>query len=252
MSSSSSYVITHCSFTPPVAPDLLRRYKALRLEALHEAPTSYHSNYAHESKFTDAQWISRLSDPKRQDLICRWVRPEGSHVDHVRPGVGEEDEGDVWVGMFVLIGPLSPSQYMRPNGEGTTQGDHFTETRWHLAGLYLQPEHRGREASIAIHEGVLDFLRCWAEDHAEVIVDERTGLEKARKARVMGTLGRDDPMLKGLYHSLGSYEVGRIGKAEALRIAGNEELIASGDGGLDEEGKVEGKEVIVLEGLIEC
>lgn len=244
MTSRSTYTVTHYPFTPPVTPDLLHRFKALRLEALREAPSSYHSNYTHETSFTDAQWISRLSDPKRQDLICRWIQPKASHV-HTTTGLKHEVEADTWVGMFLLLGPLSSSQYAGSYRHGPPLGDDSTETRWYLAGLYLQPQHRGREASIAIHEGILDFLRCWTEEHVDVIVDEQTGLEKARRARVIGTLGLEDPMLKGLYDNLGAYEVGRIGKAEALRIAGNTELTASGrEGGR--------KDIIVLEGVIEC
>ena len=194
--------------------------------------------------------MSKLSEPKPQDLICRWVRPESSQVDHGSPDLEHDDKTDTWVGMFLLLGPLSRSEYMGPNRHGPPLGDDSTKTRWHLAGLYLQPQHRGREASIAIHEGILDFLRCWTDDHVDVIVEERTGLEKRRRARVMGTLGREDPRLRGLYDNLGAYEVGRIGRVEALRIAGNSELIAGGPE-VAESGAVE-KEVVVLEGVIEC
>ena len=253
MPSSSSYTVTHYPFTPPVTPDLVHRFKALRLEALHEAPASYHSNYAHESKFTDAQWISRLSDPKRHHLICRWIRSEDSHVDGATRDLEHQNEGDAWVGMFLLHGPLSNDDYMLSNRKGPPLGDDCSETRWHLVGLYLQPGHRGREASIAIHEGVLDFLRCWMDRDADVMVDERTGLEKARRARVIGTLGSEDPMLKGLYDSLGAYEVGRIGRVEALKIAGNLELIGGNEEDEGESGgEVGRKEIVVLEGVIEC
>ena len=261
MSSSSRYTVTHYPFTLPIAPDLVHRYKALRLEALHEAPTSYQSNYAHESKFTDAQWISRLSDPKRQDLICRWVRSEDSHVNGATPGLEEEDEADAWVGMFLFQGPLSNDEYTLSNRKGAPLGDDCTETRWYIAGLYLQPQHRGREAFIAVHEGILDFLRWWTDTHLDVMVDERTGLEKARRARVIGTLTRQDPMLKGLYESMGACEVGRIRRAEALRIAGNQELIggcgegeseSEGEGEGEGEGEVAREGIIVVEGVIEC
>ena len=250
MGSVPTYTVTKDQFILPIIPDLLHRFKALRLEALHEAPSSYHSNYAHESSFTDAQWISRLSDPKRQDLVCRWTRPEARQVDDTRLGLGHENEADTWVGMFVLRGPLPISEYVIANRQGPPLGDDSTETRWHLAGLYLQPQHRGREASIAIHEGILDFLRGWTEEHVDIVMDERTGLEKGRRARVIGTLGSEDPILRMLYDNLGAYEVGRIGKAEALRIAGNSELIV-GDGGVM-DGEVARKEVVVLEGVIEC
>ena len=142
-------------------------------------------------------------------------------------------------------------KYTHSTRKGPPLGDDCTETRWHLVGLYLQPQHRGREASIAIHEGVLDFLRCWMDTHADVMVDQRTGLEKARRARVIGTLGREDPMLKGLYDSLGGYEVGRIGRVEALKIAGNQELIGGSAEG-EIKGEVARKEIVVLEGVIEC
>ena len=114
-------------------------------------------------------------------------------------------------------------------------------------GLYLDVEHRGKDTSIAIHEAVLDFLRVWTETNCEIAFDEKTGMEKARKARVGGTLGSQDPMLRELYEALGGYEVGSVGIKEALRMVGNKELVVDGGDGADG-----GKRIIAMEGLIEC
>ncbi len=46
----------------------------------------------------------------------------------------------------------------------------------------------------------------------------------SKKARVGGTLGSQYLKSKALYEALGAYEVGRVEKAVALRIAGNREL----------------------------
>ncbi len=53
------------------------------------------------------------------------------------------------------------------------------------------------------------------------VYDEITGLKTSKKARVGGTLGSQYLNLKALYEALGGYEVGRVDKAVALRIAGN-------------------------------
>jgi hypothetical protein len=50
------------------------------------------------------------------------------------------------------------------------------------------------------------------------------GLKTSKKARVGEALGSQYLKLKALYEALGGYEVGRVDKAVALRIAGDKIL----------------------------
>lgn len=229
---------------PSISPSLLRRIISLRLEALQSAPASYHSNYDHESRFTDTQWIKRLTELERHDFVCKYTL--SADDQNVEEKLGDKTEVErPWVGMFTMLGPLSKDQYAAPRRQGPELGSDRHETRWYLVGLYLHADHRGREASIAIHEAILDFARSWTDENLECVFDDTTGLERPKLARVGGTLGSKDPILKALYEALGSFEVGRVNKAEALKIAGNEELISDDD-------LRTYSEIVVMETVVDC
>lgn len=92
----------------PITPALVAAYKAVRLRALQDSPTSFGSTWLRESKFTDEEWMARtqhlvseraagylafqgdryvglalclLDDntPAKAQLISMWVAPERRH-----------------------------------------------------------------------------------------------------------------------------------------------------------------------------
>ena len=134
------------------------------------------------------------------------------------------DQGE-WVGIFTLRGPLTREQYNFQGRKGPPLGIDAEETLWHLVGLYIKPKDRCKDVAIAIHEAVLDYLRTRTDELLETVLDARTGLEKPKRARVAGSKPSQNSLLAELYTSLGGYEVGWIGRAGALEIAGNAELI---------------------------
>ena len=83
----------------------LRGFISLRLEALQLAPTSYHFNDAHESRFADTQWIERLTDPQRHDFICRYIVPDRDQNGETILEDRVEDKGS-WIGMCTLLVPF--------------------------------------------------------------------------------------------------------------------------------------------------
>ena len=197
------------------------------------APSSYSSSLSHESRYGDDEWIEKITDPALHHLICQRTCYDGS---------GEDE----WVGMLTFHGPLLKEGYSIMGRQGPELGDDSTESRWHLQSLYLKFEHRVRDAGIAIHEGVLDHLRSWTDDNLETRFDEASGVEKPKRARIGGTVRREMPAMGELYSALGGYEVGLVGRAEALRIAGNEKLIDL------PETKVWEKDLLVMEKVIDC
>lgn len=241
MESSFKYAVNPLSATIPIPSHILKSFKALRLDALHSAPASFSSNYAHELKFTDEEWTRRILDPTHHHLICRPVHSKVQDKENHELGSATSSE-DEWVGMLTLHGPLSQDQYTF----GSDLGSDEEETRWYLGGLFLQSEHRGTEMNTAILEAVLRFLRIWTEEALETLFDEVTGLEKSKSARLGGSLRSRDPTLRGLYEALGAVEVGSMDRAETLRIAGNDELIGS------EDGEEREPRMIALERTIHC
>jgi ribosomal protein S18 acetylase RimI-like enzyme len=87
-----------------ITPPLASAYKAVRLRALHDTPSSFGSTYARESQFSDADWQQRTANlitprsigylaheddycgiavsflneqnPQHAELLSMWVAPE--------------------------------------------------------------------------------------------------------------------------------------------------------------------------------
>lgn len=195
MQTASRYTVIRFAPTPPIPLHLLQKFKALRLEALSSAPASFVSNYRHEQSFTDIEWGTRITDPFRHHLICI----KSGHTE-----LGENDRQPLdpasdeveWVGMFTLRGPLTREQYDVVHGrKGPPLGNDAEETHWHLVGLFLKSEDRGKDAAIAIHEAILDYLRTRTDELLKTVLDPRTGLEKPTRARVAGSRPSQDSLL---------------------------------------------------------
>lgn len=206
----------------PLPVDVIQKFKALRLDALRSAPSFFSSEHSFEAEFSDAEWTDIICHPTHRILICEQTRAE--EVQDCGQGKAAL-YGHEWVGMLILCGPLSKDQYMLLKRQHALIGRDEEETRWHLAGLYIQSSHRCRETAVAIHEAILDFLRCWTDNHLETMVDEATGTERLKLARITGVLRSGDPLLTELYQALGGSEIGWVTRADALRMTDNEGLL---------------------------
>ena len=245
MQTASKYTVTRFAPATPIPLYLLQRFKALRLEALLLAPTSFVSNHRHEQTFTDSEWAKIITDPSRHHLICTrlgYGKAGGNETQPVNPN---SDQGE-WVGIVTLRGPLTIEHYNFQGRKGPSLGNGAEETLWNLMGLYIKPKDRCTEVAIAVHEAVLDHLRTCTDELLETVLDARTGLEKPKRARVAGAKPSQNEMLKELYTSLGGYEIGWIGRAVALEIAGNAEPIKQ----CEDEGDM--GPVLIMEKVVEC
>ena len=204
---------------------MVQRFKTLRLDALRSAPSSFSSEYHYEAEFSDDEWINIICHPSNHVLICEEIRAEELQDCGQGGPRNATLYGHEWVGMLILCGPVSEDQYIVLKHQQALIGRDEEETRWHLVGLYIQSDHRCRDTTIAIHEAILDFLRCWTDVHLETMIDEATGTERPKTARVTGMLRGGDPLLTDLYQALGGSEIGWVTRADALRIAGNEGLV---------------------------
>ena len=220
--SSSMYTVTPLVPPSPLPTDVVQKFKALRLEALRSAPAFFSSKYSYEAEFTEAEWSEIICHPTHHVLICEEIRAE--EAQDCRQGNAALYDHE-WVGMLILCGPLSKDEYMLLEHQHALIGRDDEETRWHLAGLYIQSGHRCRDTAVAIHEAILDFLRCWTDDYLETLVDEATGTERLKSARITGVLRSGDPLLTDLYQALGGSEIGWVTRADALRMTDNEGLL---------------------------
>jgi GNAT superfamily N-acetyltransferase len=108
-----------------VHPDEGLRLRALRLEALADAPTAFGSTLAREQAFTEAVWHERATEGAAG----------GSRITYIA------EDGDHWVGM--VTGLLDLPDEPHPC----------------LVGMYVQPAARARGVGGALVEAVLGWAR---------------------------------------------------------------------------------------------
>ena len=243
-----SYRVDPLKVTGPVSAEVVLKFKNLRLESLRSNPLAYLSTFEREKQITDTQWEALILDPVHHYLICHTsLQPSHDTATVLDYQVATNDwaEKDTWVGMLYLLGPYTKADYgATPLLSSTTLGTEFEETRWHLAGLYLQPDSRCNDSAIAIHEAILDYLTFFTDNYLESVIDNATGLEKPKRARVAGMLRTENDQLGALYEALAGQTVGWADAALGRKIAGIE--------GQREELPMADLRMRVLERVIEC
>ena len=187
---------------PSVAVTLIERYRSLRLTALHESPARFTGDYAHESDYTESDWMALLTDPTNHHMICVAHGPEIN--------VRTRDSG-VWVGMLTVRGPLSKTRFEFAGREGPDLGPDEQETRWGAFGLYLRPAHRVQAALTKLREALFTFVRAFTDEELPVTV-RANGMEKDKHARMCGIVmhGPGEERVRMLYEAWGGYEVGMM------------------------------------------
>ena len=241
-----SYFVDELTASNPLPSDVVQKFKNLRLEALRLSPASFLSTLAHEERFTYDHWDQLIRDASHHYLICHTALQSGENSEHHANSAADEwMSNDEWVGMLLLLGPYHKDQYgATPFLDSNAIGSDEEETRWHLTGLYLQPNSRCEESAIAIHEAILTYLRFWTDEHLDTVIDEATGLEKPKRARLTGQLRTESDQLVALYETLTGNTVGWADLELGCRIAGLETLPS--------EAATEELRMRVMERVIEC
>ncbi|KAB8204022.1 hypothetical protein BDV34DRAFT_226765 [Aspergillus parasiticus] len=188
-----------------LTPRVLAKYARLRLLALHEYPDRLDGLESH-STFSESDWRAMLTDPTRYHFICV--------ADH--SGSERRDlEHGTWVGMNILIGPLSDGQYNFTRATGAVAGSRDMQklTLWHGLATYVLPPHRGAGAWEDLFGALVTFMRTYTQAHLEA-----TNQSGERGFLARGFVKGDNPALREVYASLGAYEAARITHADAQHL----------------------------------
>ena len=244
----TSYRVDSLKATAPVSPQVVLKFKNLRLESLQSNPSSFLSTLEHEKQFTDSQWEALILDPVHHFLVCHkspHPSQDKARVLDKQAATNDWAEKDVWVGILCLLGPYTQADYgATPLLSSSALGTDLEETRWHLTGLYLQSDSRCNDSAIAVHEAILDYLTFFTDNYLESMIDDATGLEKLKRARVAGIIVTENDQLEALYKALAGQKVGWADAALGRKIAGIEDH--------REEGPMAELRMLVLERVIEC
>lgn len=184
-------------------PAMARKYRNLRLAALKQSPTSFSSTYEIEAAFSDAVWLSRLSEPSKETFICV--------ASSAIPDMEEE-----WVAQVTLLGPVPTSMYALPEEAGQPEVlPDEEEEKWQMLSLYTLPTHRGKGLGKKLCQEAFKFASAV----------ERSPPSKVR-VRIM--VKPENHATLRLYGSLGFKEAGRCTLAEALRANGDAAMVPIG------------------------
>ncbi|KAH7066353.1 putative GNAT family acetyltransferase [Paraphoma chrysanthemicola] len=186
---------------------LAQNYKALRLSALQQSPSSFSSTYDIESRFPDEWWESRLQIPGRETFIC--------------VANGASSSADEWVAQVTLIGPVPASSYRLPEAaQQPPVGPDEEEEKWQMLSLYTLPTHRGKGIAKALCREAFQWLQAPAasKPRPELI-----------RVRIM--VKPENVATVQMYQSLGFTDAGRCTLAEALVANGDEALVPADGGG---------------------
>lgn len=188
----------------PNLPALAQKYKTLRLSALQQDPTLFSSTYEVESKFSDQNWISRLSDERKETLICVATPP------------GKSPEDGEWVAQVTLLGPISASSYDLPKESGQPPAlPDDEEEKWQMLALYTLPDHRGKGLGKKLCKAAFNYLASVDNPPKKVLV------------RIMVKL--ENLTALGLYKSIGFVDAGRTTLEEALIANGDSDQVPISD-----------------------
>lgn len=177
------------------------KYKALRLEALRQSPTSFASTLATESKFSDDIWVSRLQDPETETFVC--------------VATAEDGRSD-WVGQVTLRGPVPAEKFLPPKNSGQPDPASDEEAeKWQMLSLFTLPSHRGLKLGSRLCKKAFEFLQ-----HRDGTGTPKIVVRIMVKPENVATLR--------LYDGLGFVRAGYCTLEEALRANGDADLIPRG------------------------
>ncbi|RSL57215.1 hypothetical protein CEP53_006548 [Fusarium sp. AF-6] len=195
-----SYHFVHVDRSATDLSSVADQYRALRLEALQQLPTSFSSTWHIESRFSNDTWVSRLRNPDKETFAS----------------VYQEEQTSIWVAQVSLRGPLSVEDFILPSESGQSPPlSDMEDEKWQILSLYTSAGHRGKGLGAKLCREAFRFIQ------------HRLGTE-AGSATVRIMVKPDNTATVSLYERLGFAKTGMCTLEEALRANGDEDLIPTG------------------------
>lgn len=146
-----TYHIHHLSKDDPILLSYLAgKFASLKLTAVQVEKSAFSATFTSESKVPFKSRISRLKLPDVHTFIAI------SYPSSTPPTDQAIDQGD-FIGCATLLGPLPKAIYEYPDCGGPTIGSDEEETKWHMSGVYSNPNHRGRGVGKLLINSACEF-----------------------------------------------------------------------------------------------
>ena len=211
------------SAPPANFSSLIQKYVSLRLQALLTSPHAFGSSHAIESAFTTAEWEKRVWRMGFTALVCV-AEPvcDGDGYEQRTTSDGLGDLEGEWVGTATLLGPISKASYeLPPEAGGPEIGSDEQETRWHMTGLYIAPDHRGS----GLAKMIIGFAAAFAKDHTLSLYRSLPSAGRPKNIRLRLMTRPDNDVMISLCSALGFVNAGRANIVEIFKANGEEALM---------------------------
>lgn len=180
---------------------LAGKFASLKLNAVQVEKAAFSANFELEAKSTFTSRIEKLKLPHVNTFIAI-AYPYGTPIEEQTV-----DRGD-FIGCATLLGPIPKISYEYPECGGPIIGNDEEETKWHMTGVYSNPNHRGHGVG-----------KLFINSACEFAVEQ----SKGKASRVRANVHPSNVKALDLYYKLGFERAGTCNRFEAVR-SNEEEL----------------------------
>lgn len=144
--------VTISTIPQPPSESHITLYTEIRVASLCTNPESFHPSYLRELTFSRSKWRERLSLPGVTTLYV-------AESNEIIANGG--NESNPWVGTLTVLSPdfLTSTIGMAESPKPVTRLNHGEIDIWHLAGMWVRPEWRGRGVGKILMQKALEVVR---------------------------------------------------------------------------------------------
>lgn len=165
----SSTTRTISTIPQPPSESHITLYTEIRVASLCTNPESFHPFYLRELTFSRSKWRERLSLPGVTTLyVAESDEPtenggdeSESLVELSTPLAESKRKSKPWVGTLTVLSPdfLTSTIGMADTPEVVTRLNSGEINLWHLAGMWVRPEWRGRGVGKVLMQKALEVVK---------------------------------------------------------------------------------------------